>query len=346
MYPPSSSIGVPFDDGLRRTQSYRVLKSHSTDSVVPRFPERAAASDANIYPAPLSISTRIPESAAYLTVELEFAKASGPFLDAIGRPAVNGIKLSDLVSIADREKASNLQRQIQDEQVRKDPTYLPPIFGKQEEERVMRTLGFSPEELGKYALDWQEAFTFMGQDGQPRHVAFRLGLAKQDSIYFVVLVLKPGSRFQYLTPSPNPREITYSYQPIQQSFSQHTPVSATFDPRQHRDTGYGPRQIAPAGPLQGGMLTGLSPGLPSYTASSNRPDYSAGAPPYQIPRSELHPSSRGGQAPGYQLPPIRSQQPGAPLLQEPQQYNIREERSRVDIGGLLDHPDSSKPAQQ
>ncbi|KAK3318529.1 hypothetical protein B0H66DRAFT_241949 [Apodospora peruviana] len=343
-----SSMGMAYDDNLRRTQSYRVLKSQPAEPNIPRFPERGSASDANIFPAPLSISTRIPEPAAFLTVDLEFSKASSPFHDAVGRTSIIGLKLVDLVVPQDREKASNLERRMQDEQKRRAPTYLPPIFGKEKEDQVMQTLGFSSEEISRYTLDWHEYLNFLGQDGQARQIPVRMGLAMRDSIYFVVLVLNLATRsFQYPTPSPNPRDITYSYQPVQQAYSQPTPVSATFDPRQARlgDSGYGTRQLAqPGAPSQ--AMTGLSPGLPSsYSASPNRPDYGGGTSPYQIPRSELHPVGRPSQAPGYQLPPIRSQQPSVPQQQE-SPYQAREERSRVDIGGLLDRPDTLKSPQR
>jgi len=356
--PGVSSMSMAFDDNLRRSQSYRVLKSQPTESIAPRFPERGSASDANIYPAPLSISTRVPEPAAFLTIDLEFTKASSTFQEAIGRSAVKGLKLVDLVIPQDREKASNLQRRIQDEQKRKNPTYLPPIFGKAKEEEVMQKLGFTPEELSRYPLDWQEFLSFLSQDGQVRQIPVRMGLAMQDSIYFSVLVLGLATRsLQYPTPSPNPRDITYSYQPLQQPYSQPTPVSATFDPRQARlgDTGYGPRQMGQSGPGPGPppqILTGLSPGLAtSYSASPSRSEYPGpgGSSPYQIPRSELHPGP-GRQPPqsaSYQLPPIRNQQLEAPPSQQQEPpYQVREERSRVDIGGLLDRPDRPRSPQR
>ena len=180
----------------------------------------------------------------------------------------------------------------------------------------------------------------------------------KDSIYFIVLVLNPPTRsLQYPTPSPNPRDITYSYQPMQQAYSQPTPVSATFDPRQARlgDSGYGTRQMGQPGPgPPSQILTGLSPGLPtSYSASPSRSEYPGpgGSSPYQIPRSELHPGpGPGGRPPqtaGYQLPPIRNQQLDAPPSQQQEpQYQVREERSRVDIGGLLDRSDRPRSPQR
>ncbi|KAK3390375.1 hypothetical protein B0H63DRAFT_519602 [Podospora didyma] len=341
MYGQGAPMGMGYDDNLRRTQSYRVLKSQPAEPIAPRYPERGSASDANVYPAPLSISTRAPEPAAILTLGLDLAKASSTFWDAVGRQPMEGLRLADLLVSGDREKVSALQRQMHDEQKRKDPTYLPPIFGRETEVRVMQALGFTSEELGRYAFDWQEYLTFLSPDGQQRQFPLRLGLAKQDSIYFVVLWLTtlPARHFQYLTPSPNPRDMTYSYQLLQQPYSQPTPVSATFDPRQSRlgDSGYGARQGAPPGAASQ-MIAGLSPGHPSsYASSPSRSEYTVAPPPYQLPRNELHTAGRPSQTPGYQLPPIRNPQPVTSQHQE-LSYLSRDDRSRVDIGGLLDRP--------
>jgi len=335
---------------MRRAQSYRVLKSQPADSVAPRFPEHASASDANIYPAPLSISTRTPDPAAFLTMDLEIAKASSTFVEAIGRSLGRGSNLVDILVVGDRERVLNHQRQLQDEQARKEPQYLPPIFGKQEEERVIQALGFSPEEMSRFSLDRQDFLTFSGQDGQHRGYPVRLGLAKQDSIYFVVVALSITLRpLGHPTPSPHsrdPRDGPFVYQPMQpqQPYSQPTPVSATFDasrPRMGSDAGYGSRQPS----LGGSVMAGLSPGMPSsYSPSPSRPEFTAGPPSYQVPRSELMPATRPPPQPGYQLPPIRNQQQAGQLSVEGSSWP-RDDKSRVDIGGLIDKPDSSKRPQ-
>ncbi|KAK5660307.1 hypothetical protein OQA88_12847 [Cercophora sp. LCS_1] len=345
---PGSSIGMPYDDTLRRTQGYRVLKSQPAEpTIAPRFPERALGPDPGIFPPPLSIPPRAPEPrafepAAFFTIDLEFGNASGPFLDAIGRPAVNNLRLVDVVVPADREKVAALQRQVRAERDRREPpNYLPPMFPGQE---AMIGLGFSQDELLRYPLDWNEHLNFLGQDGQARQLSFRMGLAKVNSVYVVLIWLSPPRAFQYPTPSPNPREITYaSYQQPHHSYSQPTPVSATFDSRQSRpgDSGYGPRQSGPSGAPPPPIAPGLSPALTPYAPTPNRPDYSLG-PSYPSSRPDLMTGGRPSQAPGYQLPPIRNQQPGSSQQGNP--YPPRDDRSRVDIGGLLDRPGpSNKP---
>jgi hypothetical protein len=179
----------------------------------------------------------------------------------------------------------------------------------------------------------------------------------------VVLLLDRMPRPSYPTPSPSIRDMGGSFEPGLQLYSQPTPLSATFDPRQSRmsDPGYDPRQAGPPSASLH-MLTARSPGLSSaYGASPNRPDYPITPRTYQAPRTEVHPSSRPPpQTAEYQLPPLprirsppagtSSQQLEQPHSQQqqqqqqqqapppPQPYQSREERSRIGIGGLLEPP--------
>ncbi|GAB1318972.1 Zn(2)-C6 fungal-type domain-containing protein [Madurella fahalii] len=353
-YGPGPSLGMVYDDNLRRTQSYRVLKSQPAESIAPRFPERGLPSDANIYPPPLSMTTAraSEEPVAFLTMNLEFSKASPSFLSAIRRASVTGLKLADVLTAEDRTKAARVERQAQEEQARTDPKYLPPVFSSGRGETVMQSLGFTPEEVLRYSLPWLDTFNFVGDDGQGHLIPIRAGLAKENSIYFVVLLLNRGPRPLYPTPSPSIRDPAYSYETPLQHYSQPTPLSATFDPRQSRlgDVGYEPRQpLMVGGPPH--MSAGRSPGLPpTYATSPGRPEYPASPSPYQTPRSEVHPTSRPPtQVAEYQLlplPRIRSPPAGTPQPLEPPRYQAREERSRVDIGGLLERPAPTKDPQR
>lgn len=316
--------------------------------------ERGAMSAANMFPAPLSISTRPSEPAAFMTMDLELAKVSSTFLDAIGRHSAQGLRITDVLALEDRDRMAALQRQIQSEQARREPNYLPPMYVKQEEERVFQALGFSREELAPYSLDMVETLHFTDQSGQIRSVQARLGLAKYGSIFFIVVVLSPGFR-PFPTPSPqsrDPRDMGYSYPAPQIPYGQPTPISATFDHGRGRsasDVAYLPRQS----PRQ--VIPGLSPRISSsYAASPSRPEYASG--PSFIPRSELPPSSRPQPA-GYQLPPIRSQQqqqqqyqqqhaqyppPQQSILHSDQGWPRDDRQQRVDISGLIDRPDQSQ----
>ncbi|KAI3338665.1 hypothetical protein F4824DRAFT_488395 [Ustulina deusta] len=357
LYTPSSAPPVPFDDALRRSQSYRVLKSQPSEVVAPRFIERGSAIDANVFPPPLSIATQAPEPVAFLTIgDLEVVKASGTFIDATMSNAqsrlgyrsqpIIGRKLVDMITPPERDRVVALCKSLQNEQVTKEPNYLPPIYGRDEEERVIKSQPFGPETASRYQLDRQEFFTFVVADGQPRPHPVRVGLAKDDSIYFVVLLLtSPGRSFPHPSPSPRSRDVTYSYQP--QPFTQLTPVSASFDPGRPRLTdpsregSFTPRQPETSAQLVSALSPGMSPNVPSYSASASvsaRSEHPGGLA-HQIPRSEL-PLTRPTQQAEYQLPPIRSQQqqPGQPAEATWQ----RDDRTgRVDIGGLIEKPGAS-----
>ncbi|KAI0117776.1 hypothetical protein GGR51DRAFT_267201 [Nemania sp. FL0031] len=350
LYTPPNVPPAPFDDPLRRSQ-YRVLKSQPGEAVAPRFIERGSVTDANIFPAPLSIATQAPEPVAFLTIgDLEVVKASSTFIDATmsnaqsilgyrSQPIV-GRKLVDMITPPERERVIALCKALQNEQLTKEPNYLPPIYGRDEEERVIRSQPFGPESISRYQLDRQDFFTFVAADGQPRQHSVRLGLAKDDSIYFVVLLLTPAGRpFPHPSPSPRARDITYSYQP--QPFTQLTPVSASFDPGRSRitdpprESGFTPRQPETPAQLVSALSPGVSPNVPSYSASASaRGDHSGGLE-HQIPRSERA-LARPTQPPQYQLPPIRSQQQPGPPADVTWQRDDR--TGRVDIGGLIEKP--------
>lgn len=362
LYTPQGPISSGYDDSLRRTQSYRVLKSQPSEPLAPRFLDRGSVSGANIYPAPLAISTIPPEPAAFLTMDLEVAKVSSAFADAVGRPIIQGLRITDVLAFGDRERMVGFQRQMQDEQARREPNYLPPMYVKQEEEKVFRALGFSREEISRYSLEMSDSLRFSDHAGQPRSFPVRLGLAKRGSIYFIVVVLVSNTEFRSFhppTPSPqsrDPREMAYAYPTAQNPYSQPTPVSATFDygrGRSASDAAYFPRQSLGSGQ----MMPSLSPRL-AYAATPSRPDFQVEPSAYQIPRSELSAAPHSSQPPGYQLPPIRSQQQQQPQYQnQSQQPNYqdtqqqggpseqgwpRDDRQRVDIGGLIDRPAPSQ----
>ncbi|KAI1503872.1 hypothetical protein F5X99DRAFT_416911 [Biscogniauxia marginata] len=347
LYSPVNTAAVPFEDPLRRSQSYRVLKSQPSDPIAPRFVERGAAADMNIHPPPLSIPARAPEPVAFLTMDLGVAKASSTFVEAIGAQSFLGRSLLDIVNAPERDRVISLQRALQEEQGRKEPNYLPPIYGKQEAERVIQALPFSSESISKYQLDRQDFLTFVAADGQPRPYPIRIGLAKEDSIYFVVLLLNPPGRpFPHPSPSPHAREWSYSYQP--QSFTQLTPVSASFDPSRtrfgepSREGGYTSRQPGTPAHIITGVSPGVSPNVSAYSASASaRPEH-PGGPSHQIPRSEL-PPARPPQQAEYQLPPIRSQPQAGPSMEAAWQRDDR--TGRVDIGGLIDKPGPSRRGQ-
>ncbi|KAI2637123.1 hypothetical protein GGS26DRAFT_588671 [Hypomontagnella submonticulosa] len=344
LYSPISTIPASYDDPLRRSHSYRVLKSQPSDPMPPRFIERGSTTDANIFPAPLSISARAPEPVAFLTTDLEILKASRTFIEAVGSQSIQGRRLFDAVSPNERERVVALQRYLQEEQNRKEPNYLPPIFANQEAERVIHALAFDRDSISRFQLDRQDFFTFVAADGGPRPCPIRIGLAKESSIYFVVLLLiRPAQQFPpHPSPSPHARDFSYSFQP--QPYAQLTPVSGSFDPRRPpfgespREGAYTPRQPPTPAPIPSGLTPGVSPNVPPYSASAPaRIEVTAG-PSHHIPRSEL-PIPRPQAE--YQLPPIRGPGQSGPLSEAPGWQ--RDDRSgRVDIGGLIEKPDPAR----
>ncbi|KAI8629582.1 hypothetical protein F5Y19DRAFT_86477 [Xylariaceae sp. FL1651] len=354
LYTPSTAAPIPFEDPLRRNPSYRVLKSQPSEPAAPRFIERGSVADANVFPAPLSIATQVPEPVAFLTIgELEVVKASSTFIEATmsnsqsvlgyrSQPIV-GRKLVDMITPPERDRVIALCKALQNEQYTKEPNYLPPIYGKKEEERVIKSQSFGTESVSKYQLDRPEFFTFVAADGQPRPHSVRVGLAKDDSIYFVVLWLgSAGRQFPHPSPSPRSRDVPYSYQP--QPFTQLTPISASFESgRSHladpsREGSFTPRQPETPAHLTSALSPGISPNIPSYSASSSARSEHLGGLAQQTPRSELS-FTRSSQQTEYQLPPIRSQHQPGPAAEAPWQRDDR--TGRVDIGGLIEKPGPS-----
>jgi len=358
-------MGTPPSDPLRRIQSYRVLKSQSADPARPRFPEHVlAAASINATQLPLT-TARAPhaqspdrrmleEPVAFLTIGLDFSRASTMFLKSIGRLSVAGLSLGRVLVPEEQAKATKLHQQAQQEQTKTDPAYLPPIFGDRSRV-VLQALGFSSEELSRYVLPWTDVFTFLSDNGQRRQYPVRMGLASKESIYFVVLLLDRESQPLYPTPSPGIREGLGSYESPLQPYAHPTPRSVTFS--SSLAAGYEPRQPGPLNaPLQT-IAPGRSPGFPptSYTASPSRPDYPHATSSYQAPRSELPLAvDRQVQSSDFPmlspLPPIRS-----PPVINPQQLSrapapptsrseARDERSRIGIGGLLDNHGPARDA--
>ncbi|KAI0395835.1 hypothetical protein F5Y17DRAFT_167658 [Xylariaceae sp. FL0594] len=359
-YNPANAPPVSFDDPLRRSQSYRVLKSHPSEPAGPRFIERGTASDANVFSAPLSLTPQATEPLAFLMIgDLKIVKASNTFVDAItsntqavprgyGSQAVVGRKLIDMITPPERDRVAALCKALQTERLTKEPNSLPPIYGRDEEERVILSQPLGPGSLSRYQLDRQDFFTFVTADGQPRPHAVRVGLAKDDSIYFVVLLLASSGRHPYPPsfPPPRSRDTTYPYQ-HQQPFAQLMPPSVPFDPARPRLVEPAPRESSnlpsrrPETPTQHGVQAlgpGMRPNVPAYAASALARSQHPGGLAHQPPRSELHPPSGTSQQTVYQLPPIRTQQPPGPPTEATWQRDSR--ATRVDIGGLLEKPET------
>ncbi|KAH8656764.1 hypothetical protein BGZ61DRAFT_486536 [Ilyonectria robusta] len=308
----------------------------SGEPMPPRYLERAPAADANSYAVPSSIAARVPEPVAFLNMKMEFAKVSPVFADAIGGANIQGRSLGDIVVPAERERVLAIRSQLLEEQTRKEPNYLPPILARLD--HIIQGPGFSAEEVGRFQLERQEYLTFRTFDGQARQYLVRLGLAKEGSIYFVVMMLSHAARHFYpQAPSPFFAQ-GYNPQPQnpQAAYGQRAPVSATFDPARQRfnEGPLGSRPPpGPSGQLPPNPTPGMGAGAPSYAASPSRQEY-PGPTSYHIPRSELTTTIRPRPQPLFQLSPIRAPQDQAEHPGE-RTWSREERPGRVDIGGLI-----------
>ncbi|KAF4425193.1 Transcription activator of gluconeogenesis ERT1 [Fusarium austroafricanum] len=306
----------------------------------PRYPERTPNIEASTFPPPLPAGSRGADPVAFLNMKMDFAKASPAFMEAVGQAKLQGQNLGEVVVPAEREKVFLIRSQLIEEQTRKEPNYLPPIISRLD--HIIQGLGFGAEDIGRYQFDRHEYLTFRAADGQPRQYPVRLGLEKEGSIYFVVMVLSLPLRHAYPLPSsPANREAAHTYgsQPPTPQSVYRTPVppAAPYDMSRDRFSEV-PLVSRPAAAPPTQLPANINPGVAvgagstSYAASPSHTEY-GGPPPYNVPRSELPPPSAYRPQAAFQLPPIRAQ----PEQPRPQ---TREERpNRVDIGGLIDKPD-------
>lgn len=323
--------------------------------MAPRYMEHASPTDAHVYGGQMPPTQRpgIQESpCAYLNMDLQISSATRSFSDAIATPSVVGRKLLEMVASNDRDKVYRLQRMFEDERQEREPNYLPPIYGKSEEDRVIQSIGLGIEELNQLRAERQEVLAFQGPDGQLRSYQVRLGLAKRDSTYYVIIVLViPATPLgmQQMPPSPYSRETGYSYQAAPQAFSQppggppygQYPTQYT-DPRT-RESQATFRQPPPLRSNSASSSVPTTPATPYYVQSQpqsfGRPsEYSQAQDPRQVPRSEL-PQAQGQRQNEFRLPPIQSQ----PVMTSG--GGRGDDRGRVDIGGLIEKPDAQRRHQ-
>lgn len=333
------SIYPGYDPPQQPPQHFRALRPNSSEPIAPRYMERTR--DSGAYGQPLSIITQPPpEPAAYLTLDLEFARASETFVDALGG-LMNRRTLDDVVVPGEREKIAGLRNSILQEQKQREPNYLPPIMGRGD--HILQGLGFSVAEVSRFRLDRQEYLTFVTAEGQPRVYPARLGLQKDGSFYFVVLILAIQPRPAYpISPHERSGPPGVYGQTSTPAYPPHPPGSMSHDLNRHRlseamSSQRPPQPMPPGAHVQ--SPGGISPiGPPhSYSASSRGAEY-PGPPAYQTPRSEISSSSQSQGPPrpsSYQLPPIRP-----PSERDESSTGSGDRLSRVDIGGLIEKPEA------
>ena len=319
--------------------------------IAPRYMEHPSPVDANLYAGPMQPAPRMLPSqepmCAYLTMEMQIAKATQGFSEAVGVQGVVSKKLHDIVSASDRDKVFRLQRMFEDERREREPNYLPPIYLKFEEDRVIQSVGFGPEELAQFRADRQESITFQGLDNQQRTFQIRFGLAKKESTYFIIVVVDvPATPQTYHHPSSSPysresysRDSQYGFQaqPVYQpnpNVSPYMPNPSFGDPRGDMATYRTP------GPLGPNIPQSASVPAFSQAQSAGRLEYTMGQnPSYQTPRSEMPQGQIQAESQrqrNLQLPPIRDSRSEGSSTDPTRR---RDDRGRFDIGGLIEKQD-------
>ena len=350
-------VSTPFES-LQRSSSYRVLKSQGGSSMVPRHVEHASPSDATVYGGSVPLAPRMQtydeKPCAYLTMNMQIAKATQKFSDHVGVQSIAGRKFIDIVGPADRDRVLRLERIFEEERRTKEPSYLPPIYLRYEEDRVIQSVGFDPAELMQFVLSHSEVLTFQGPDGQQRTFPVRLGLAKRDSTYFAVVLLDiPATPQTYPQVLSSPlseryprdsraREPQYGFQHPQQSYAPGSmmPVfqaSPTYgDPRlEQRTESMGYR--GPPGPVMSPTAGAPTMGPPHFRQEQAHHSQAG----YQVPASELR-QTQSQPRQDLQLPPIRDPREEGATTESRGRRDSRD--SRVDIGGLIEKPSPSRRA--
>lgn len=336
LYSSATSSVASYDDQLRRAQSYRTIKSQ---------PNGIDTSD--FHSAPRSTFPRPPiqqlrpdnsdqDAVAYLTLDLSIISASEPFFEMLGSRDVLGRRLVEIVSAHERERLSALQSSLQAEQTHREPNYLPPIYLREETDRLVRSLPLSGDVLARYRLDRIETITFMMANGQLRPALTRIGMAKEGSIYFVVL--RPELPSHRVPSVPDPY-VPRSLMPPVASSSR--PPPGTFDNRREPAGHHTPKHPYGASGLSmapvGHGRSDSRSARPYPEPSSARTDAQASIPGH-IPRNEA--VTQRPQPHEFQLPPIRMT-PQMPS-QNPPRWQKDERSGRVDIGRILDGPSTAR----
>ncbi|KAH7030825.1 uncharacterized protein B0I36DRAFT_114461 [Microdochium trichocladiopsis] len=331
LYSPAISTATSYDDPLRRAQSYRAIKSQPNEPEATDYQPVERATFPHVHHQQPSVLDRDQDPVAYLNLDLSIARASEPFFEMLGSRDVLGRRLVEIVSAHERDRLSALQSSLQAEQAQREPNYLPPIFLREETDRLVRSLPLGGDALGRFRLDRIETITFMMANGQLKPCLTRIGLVKEGSIYLVVL--RPD------LPAQRPQGMPQSYGP--RGF----PPPAQTGPR--HPGAYNPPRDPMGHPASGHSYGGSSQGLPATNQSrpeghGGRP-YLGSLPPRadtavslsgHTPRSEL--AAHRPTPHEYQLPPIRMT-PQLPPQSTPM-WQRDERPGRVDIGKIIDGP--------
>lgn len=337
-YTPGGAVVHGSDEMMQRQQAYRQLEAPPR-----QFVERAP--DGSIYGPP---PAGYPEPVAYLTMGMDFAKASPTFLDAIGAVNVTGRKLSDVAASTEADKIFGMQNRLLGEQKRREPNYLPPILGLGP---AFQGTGFGAEDVARFRLNIQDQLAFVGSDGYARPFPLSMGLGKEGSFFFIVMLLSLPPRYPLSfssDPTQIPGAVSYHGTPRPpEGLGTRAGPGPAFDPVRHR-IGESPSDLRSPLSLQN-LASQASPVTSPGIVSPVSPfGGSVSASRYSGPAEQPHhgPSVPGGLLPSFagqqrfQLPPIRAHSEQRSSATTAGYGWRRDERSgRVDIGGLIDKPE-------
>lgn len=280
-----------------------------------------------ITPGPPSMpNPPIQEPIAYLNMDLEFVKVASTFNEAIAaRSSIIGRQLSDVVATNEAERIAGIRSGLINEQKRREPNYLPPIFGRSD--HAIQSLSFSQDAVAQIQLHIDEFFGFVTPDGHMRPYPVRLGIFKEQSLYFVAIVLLlPRERQLDRTPQ-------YSLPPAPATLPPPGPSYDAVRRRYSDETGLKKQNPPPSNQTS----SKASPTQASYAPFPYRAE-PQGHGSYQIPRSELPSTTQAANPSQYQLPPIRQHTDNPPPTGI-ESAGARDERPhRLTIGGLIDTP--------
>lgn len=245
---PNDSNGLHSDPLMR--SSYRVLKSQAGPSQpAPRFLDHASVSDANIYAAPAQ-RQMIPQDVpyAYLNMDFQIIKATQAFCDSVGFPSVVARKLQDIVVLNERDKIEHLKEVFEAQRKRREPQYLPSLYGKTGEDRVIQSVEFRVDDVRRIPMDGHGVVNFQGPNGELRPFEVKIGLAKRDSTFFISLKLAPPP------PPPPQHQIAQQQYPISsftrdQQYGFQQPFQPAYTSQQFQQYQYQPpMQVQPQTP--------------------------------------------------------------------------------------------------
>ncbi|KAG5927520.1 hypothetical protein E4U42_002163 [Claviceps africana] len=344
---PSGGSGM-FDDYYQRHQPYRGVDVGTSSGFPAARPgEPATGPDLSGYHTPLSATPSPPEPVAYLHMNLDFVKGSATFWDTLGLPSTAGRNLGDVVLPAELDKVGAIHSYFNNEQRRREPNYLPPIFGRGSE--GIHRLGFAVEDFGRFPLTFQDHLVFAGGAAatSPRPLPFRAGLAKEGSFYFIVLLLtlpmRHAPRHQHAPPPVAHAQGTHAESPYLR-------ISPGAFAAQHGPGHFAPAQVgrgdtvpaahvairrAPSAREYGFDHAGRSPS--SYRAAQDKP-FSEALPPRGFLKEMTPPRPSHTPPSTFQLPPIRPQlgrSASSGAVTRDDDYSER--TKRLAIGGLLRH---------